>query len=149
MSKETAEAKAARLAAEAEAAKEKAADHRTADEKRADELVKKADDARAAAAAQASKDEGTTETVGDTAALDAGNNLPANQPDDTPAGAVRSSKRGNDPANPEYASGISQDPKDQTVKLTRTTPDSPEPVVTWVHPDMVGNYIRAGWSVGG
>ena len=36
-----------------------------------------------------------------------------------------------------------------TVRLTRTTPDKPGEVVTTdVHPDMEGDYLRAGWSRG-
>lgn len=143
---ETTEAKANRLAAEAQIAKDKAHDHRSLEERKADELSKKADDARAKADAEKSIDEGVTDEVGDTAAVDAGNLLPGNLPADLPAGDVRAVKRGNDPANPAPIPGVSQDPKDQTVKLTRITPDSPDPVVTYVHPDMVGNYVRAGWG---
>lgn len=52
----------------------------------------------------------------------------------------------NDPANPKPARADQADPALCTVKLSRVTPDSPVPVYTVCHPDMVGDYLRAGWN---
>ena len=67
-------------------------------------------------------------------------------PDDMPAGEHMAQKFGNDPANPQPLPGT-DDEEGKTVDLYRITPDVPGgPVTIKVHPDMVGNYLRAGWS---
>jgi len=60
------------------------------------------------------------------------------------AGDHYAQKFGNDPENPKLAPGISGDP---TERLQRVTPDSPTPIYTMVHKEMVGDYLRAGWSL--
>lgn len=115
---------------------------KTPEQRKADELAQKADDARAKAA-DLSNEDGRD---GDTSAEEAHLDLPLGLDPQTPAGAYETVKRSNDPSNPAYAPGVSTDPKDQTVKMSRVTRDSPEPVYTWVHPDMVGDYARAGWG---
>lgn len=83
---------------------------------------------------------------GDTSVAAAKVMLPPGADPEMPAGDYRATKRGNDPANPKYARGVPLHDEGQTVKLSRVTPDSPVPVYTWVHPDMVGDYLRAGWG---
>lgn len=63
-----------------------------------------------------------------------------------PAGHHRAQKFGNDPANPKGYKGEHDDPEKQTVRMTLRSPDTAEPRETMVHPDMVGNYARAGWE---
>lgn len=128
-------------AQEARAKAEAEADERTAAEKRADTAEQAADDARARAAEAAAGGPDGLKTVGE-----AGIVAPHVDPD-TPAGDVMAVKRGNDPANPQPLPGISADYDGPTVRLSRITPDKPGEVVTTdVHPDMVGDYLRAGWS---
>lgn len=62
-----------------------------------------------------------------------------------PAGDHMAQKFGNDPENPKLAPGV--DPNDKSVRLQRITPDSPTPVYTSVAEKMVGDYLRAGWSL--
>lgn len=63
------------------------------------------------------------------------------------SGHWRAQKFGNDPANPQPATADHSDPDQMTVQLTRKTPDLPGKLqTTWVHPEMVGDYMRAGWS---
>jgi hypothetical protein len=131
------------LQAKATEAQQKANEpEKTPEQKKADELAAKADDAKAEAA-ELSNEGGVD---GDTSVADAKIVLPVGTDPGMPAGDYRAVKRGNDPANPEYAPGVSTHDDDQTVKLSRVTADSKEPVYTWVHPDMVGNYLRAGWG---
>lgn len=53
----------------------------------------------------------------------------------------------NQPANPHIAKAEHADLELCTVKLTMTKADGlGTPVVTMVHPEMVGDYLRAGWS---
>lgn len=115
---------------------------KTAEQRKADELAGKADDARAKA--NELDHEGGAD--GDTSAADAHLSLPLGTDPELPAGDYRAVKRSNDPSNPKYAPGVSTHDDDQTVKLSRVTRDSKEPVYTWVHPDMVGDYMRAGWG---
>jgi hypothetical protein len=121
------------------------APERTVDQRKADELMQKADDARAKAEEERVKK--SADAVGHTAA-EAKVVLPAGVDPEIPASDVRAVKRGNDPANPVNMPGVSENPDEMTVQLSRVTADSPEPVYCWVHPDMVGNYIRAGWGRG-
>lgn len=116
---------------------------KTADQKKADALAAKADDARAKAAELGGRSGSTI----DTTVADAKVALHIGADPAMPAGSYDAVKRGNDPSNPKYAPGISMEPEDQTVRLSRVTKDSVEPIYTWVHPDMVGDYVRAGWRV--
>jgi hypothetical protein len=57
-------------------------------------------------------------------------------------------KFSNDPANPHIAKGEHADPDLCTVKMTMVKADSmDQPIFTMVHPEMVGDYARAGWNV--
>jgi hypothetical protein len=119
---DAAHAEAVKLSQAAAEAHEKADKKvKTPEQVAAEEADKKADDARAKAAE-----------------LHPDKHAPA-----TPAKPV---KRGNDPVDPAYAPGIPTHDEAQTVRLVRTSPDSPMPVYTMVHPEMVGDYLRAGWS---
>lgn len=132
------------LQAKATEAHQKAdAPKKTPEQVKADELSVKADDARAKAAEMSN----TAGSDGDSTAEEAKVVLPVGGDPEMPAGDHWAVKRGNDPSNPEYPPKISQDPEHQTVKLSRVTADSKEPIYTWVHPDMVGNYVRAGWGM--
>lgn len=55
----------------------------------------------------------------------------------------------NAPENPKLAPGLDPDlPEDKLEKLVLSDSDHPDPLnpkVTFVHPEMVGDYIRAGW----
>ena len=54
---------------------------------------------------------------------------------------------GNTPENPHIAKAEHADPELCTVKLSMIVPDHPLGVrTTIVHPEMVGDYLRAGWS---
>lgn len=55
-------------------------------------------------------------------------------------------KFGNDPANPKIFKGEQADPEKCTVRLVMDSPDPPHVRETWVHPEMVGDYLRAGWA---
>jgi len=52
----------------------------------------------------------------------------------------------NVPRSPAYAPGIPTDDESQTVSLFHMSEDGTERVYTRVHPEMVGNFMRAGWS---
>ena len=100
----------------------------------------KADDLKAKVDAESGNDAATAQP---TTSVEAGT-LAVVDPS-TPAGDHFAQKFGNDPANPKLAPGL--DPKDATVRMSRVTPDHPGgPVFTDVHPDMVGDYARAGWN---
>jgi hypothetical protein len=118
------------------------ADARTPEQKKIDDAAQKADDERAKA------EQARTEArdgAGPMTAEEAKVHVPASLLD-LPAGAHHAQKFGNDPANPQLAPGLNPD-EGATVRLTRITPDVPGgPVVTMVHPEMVGDYLRAGWS---
>lgn len=131
------------LQAKATEAQAKAdAPEKSPEQRKADDLAAKADDAKAKAAEL----NNTAGADGDTTVADAKVLVPLGTDPELPVGDYRAVKRGNDPANPAYAPGVSTHPDDQTVRLVRVTADSPEPIYTWVHPDMVGNYLRAGWG---
>ena len=69
--------------------------------------------------------------------------------DEMGAGDHLAQKFSNQPANPHIAKAEHADPELCTVKLTMVKSDGlGVPVVTTVHPDMVGDYLRAGWSQG-
>lgn len=63
---------------------------------------------------------------------------------ETLAGDHMAQNFGNDPENPKSAPGLKGD---ATVRMSRVTPDVPGgPVIIDVHPDMAGDYARAGWN---
>ena len=68
--------------------------------------------------------------------------------DDVGAGDHLAQKFGNYPENPAPAKAEHADPALCTVPLHMTVPDSPlGRRTTKVHPEMVGDYLRAGWSL--
>lgn len=67
-------------------------------------------------------------------------------PENMGAGDHMAQKFGNDPENPHIAKGEHADPELATVRLSRKMPDHPDMVYTTVHPEMVGDYLRAGWN---
>lgn len=69
-------------------------------------------------------------------------------PGDMSAGDHMAQKFGNDPANPKPGPHMSSAPESATVRITRKSPDHAELIETMVHPDMVGDYLRAGWNLG-
>lgn len=107
--------------------------------KAAAESAQKADDARAKAS---DMDRVNREGIEPTTAVDA-HTLGVVDPA-IPAGHHRAQKFGNDPANPPHDHTL--DPRADTVRMSRKTPDHPDLVYTEVHPDMVGDYARAGWN---
>lgn len=115
---------------------------KTPEQREAAKAEREADDARAQLAEAERQERGsdelaTVETAKITGPLD-----PA-----MPAGDHMAQKFGNDPENPHIAKGEHADPEKATVRLKRITPDVPEgPVKTVVHPEMVGDYLRAGWE---
>lgn len=118
------------------------ADARTPEQKKIDDAAQKADDERAKAEQAKAETAATGEPM---TAAQAKVFAPADRLD-LPAGAHLAQKFGNDPANPQLAPDLNPD-EGATVRLTRITPDVPDgPVVTMVHPEMVGDYLRAGWS---
>lgn len=136
---EAAAQEAEKTAAEARA-KEAEAD-KSRETKAAEKAEAAADDKRAEAeeAKREESGEGKADTV-ETAGV-----VAPHVPADTPASDPLAVKRGNDPANPQPLPGLDGEP---TVRLTRITPDKPGgPVETYVHEKMVGDYLRAGWSL--
>ena len=63
-------------------------------------------------------------------------------------GDHRAQRFGNIPANPRPAKGEHTDPAKMTTRMRLRSPNSPVPQETWIHPDLVGDYARAGWEVG-
>lgn len=115
--------------------------NKTDAERNADKMAQKADDARAKAAQDAkdSSGEGSFVDTVETAGIVAPHVDPK-----TSAADFMAVKKGNDPANPQPAPGLTGEPD---VRLTRLTPDFPgQPVEIMVHEKMVGDYLRAGWS---
>jgi hypothetical protein len=141
-----AEARAREAQQRAHEADAKAREANKTDEQRAaDKAWQDADDARAHAA-QAGREQRMNPEDGGTPLINARVVAP-NTPHDEDSGHHWAQKFGNDPANPAPATGEHVDPDKMTVRLERITPDHPgAPVVTYVHPEMVGDYLRAGWS---
>jgi hypothetical protein len=69
-------------------------------------------------------------------------------PDNIPAATagVMGAVRLNVPGRPGYAAGVPTDDESQTVNLYHISEDGKGKVYTRVHPEMVGDYLRAGWS---
>ena len=125
-------------------AQAKASDVGKSDEQhKADKAAQDADDARAKAA-QAEADARLSSEKAMTVA-EAGVVAPHVDPD-TLASDPRAVKLGNDPANPKPANSDHANPDLQTVKVERVSPDMPEPIIAFIHPGMLGDYLRAGWS---
>jgi hypothetical protein len=119
------------------------ADARSPEQKRIDDAAQKADDERAKAEQARAEAVGSIEPM---TAEQAKAHIPAPLLS-MPASAHLAQKFGNDPANPQLAPGLNPD-EGATVRLTRITPDVQDgPVVIMVHPEMVGDYLRAGWSL--
>lgn len=119
-----------------------------ADEAKKSPEQRKADEARATAdkaAAEAAEIEAAA-TPDDPMSAAEAKVMSPHVHEDMAAGDHFAQKFGNDPANPKPADGDHTDPDKCTVKLTRVTPDLSTPAVTMVHPDMAGDYLRAGWS---
>jgi hypothetical protein len=132
-------------ALEARAAAER--DPRTDEEKKADAAAAKADDKRAEA--ERLKDEEGANDEGATTAAQA-KGLSAIAEPDRAIGDHHAQKFSHTPENPQLAHGLNPDAEGK-VKLVLETSDTlaaGEPNVCYVHPEMVGDYLRAGWSRG-
>lgn len=142
LTKAEAEVSKARVAAE-EARFAVEDEERTPAQRKAREAQNKVSDAEARAeeARRAVHGSGAGHTLADAKAIAAPLRGPGRS-----AGDHMGQKFGNDPENPKPARGDHADPEKATEKLERVTPDSASPIVTWVHPDMVGDYLRAGWT---
>lgn len=120
---------------------DRAKDGRTPEQKKADDAKRDADDAAAKAAeANSAARIKRPMTMEEAKVQGYGMN------EDMPAGHHMAQKFGNDPANPAPAPGLSPNPGVPVVRLSRKTPDNPDLVYTECHPDMVGDYMRAGWN---
>lgn len=125
-----------------EAAREAAEAKMTPEERKAVETRQKADDARAKAA----QEDAEAKTLPDAMTVaEARMLVPASG--ELGAGDHMAQKFGNYPENPKSFKGDHDDPEKMTVKLYMTVPDHPAGArTTMVHPEMVGDYLRAGWS---
>lgn len=139
--------KAASEAASKSAAAEKArveADESklSPEQKKVRDAEREADDARAKAnqAARDAEGQDAESTVADANVLGYGKHP------DLAAGHHLAQKFGNDPANPRPATNMPEVTDNGMVRLYRGTPDSKDLVYTSCHPDMVGDYMRAGWN---
>jgi len=115
----------------------------------------KSPEQRSADQARAAADEARRKAAADDAAANA---LPdrmtvveakimAPVPDDMGAGDHMAQKFRNDPDNPHIYKGDHADPEKATERLRLIAPDHPSGFVTTVvHPEMVGDYLRAGWD---
>jgi hypothetical protein len=135
MTKKTADDKAleAQQTAEELRAKADAADL-TPEEKKAMAAEQKADDLAAAAKEEKGDDERTAEPslAGDVLVIDP----------ELPAGDHDAQVFGNNPLNPAPAPGLVE--TDATVRMVNEKSDGTKAFAD-VHPDMVGDYARAGW----
>ena len=134
-------ADAQKAAEEAEEARVAAEDAKLSPEERearaAERKAAHAKSEAALASAPAPKEPDTVATAGVLAPVDPG----------MLAGDHMAQKFGNDPANPKPAKHVTDDYDGPKTRLQRITPDMPEPAICDVHPDMVGDYLRAGWSL--
>jgi hypothetical protein len=135
-------AKANEANARAAEARAKAANAgRSPEELAADKAEREADDARAAAAETAQRARGPVKA---TTVAEAKNAAAPLVGANMSAGEHAAQKFGNDPENPKPAPGLN--PNAGTVRMSRKTPDHPDLVYADVHPEMVGDYMRAGWN---
>ncbi len=108
-----------------------------------DAARQEADDARAKAAAD---EAAATARPAAMSVEEARMLVPA--PADMGAGDHMAQQFGNYPANPAPYKAEHADPEKCTVQLTMVVPDHPLGArTTIVHPEMVGDYLRAGWSL--
>lgn len=136
--------------ADAQMAQAKAIDAQTkADEAKKSDEQRAADKARAdadTARAKAAKAEAGLVPTDPMSATDA-KIISPHVTDDMGAGDHLAQQFSNQPANPQIAKPEHADPALCTVKLTMIKSDGlGTPVFTMVHPEMVGDYLRAGWS---
>lgn len=137
MTKKTAEQKAAEAQQTAEELRAQADGAvQTPDEKKADAAEQKADDLAAAAQEENGTDERTADETlaGEVSVIDP----------ELPAGDHDAQVFGNVPQNPAPVPGLTP-----TVETTRMVNDKPDGTQAFadVHPDMVGDYARAGWRL--
>lgn len=119
---------------------------KTKEQVAADKAHQAADDKRAAAEQARTEEEAGTEA---TTAAEA-KALSALREPDRAVGDHHAQKFANTPENPQLAPGLDPDAEGK-VKLVLTTSDTlavGEPAVAYVHPEMVGDYLRAGWTRG-
>lgn len=114
----------------------------TPEQKKVRDADQEADDARAQAA-QATREAEQHDAV---ATMADANTMGFGRHPDLSAGHHLAQKFGNDPANPRPKAGLPEVTDNGMVRLQRTTPDKSTPVYTMVHPEMVGDYLRAGWN---
>lgn len=141
---EKARAEHAKLAAKA-AEDRAAAEHGklTPEQVKANESHQKADDA-AAKVAESERSAATFAAREHT--IEGANVLGYGKHPDLPASHHLAQKFGNDPANPRPKAGMPEVTDNGMVRLQRTTPDNSTPVYATCHPDLLGDYMRAGWS---
>jgi hypothetical protein len=118
---------------------------RSPEERKAAEARQEADDARAKAAADAAEANAVPRAMSiEEARIPV---VPHPDKPDMGAGDHLAQNFQNIPENPKVYKGEHADPEKCTVQLYMTRPDLPAGVATTVvHPDMVGDYCRAGWS---
>lgn len=123
----------------------KAEDSKLSDEEREIRKAEREADDAAARAADLRRNVGSGEhpsLVGDVP----GHPIAASAPD-MDLGDHRAQRFGNIPANPKPAKGEHTDPERMTSRMLLRTPDSSAPQEAWVHPEMIGDYARAGWEL--
>ncbi len=106
----------------------------------ANESAKLADDSRAKEAEADRKAKGDAV---ETSVVDAKVMAPVDP--NMPAGHHLAQKFGNDPANPKHDDTL--DPQSWYVRMSHQSPDHPFLMYCDVHPEMVGDYARAGWNL--
>ncbi|NBB11816.1 hypothetical protein [Pseudomonas sp. SLFW] len=137
MSKKTTEQQAADAQKTADDLQAKAdAQEVTPEQKKADAAAQKADDLAAKAQEEQGSDERTADETlaGEVAVIDP----------EVPAGDHEAQVFGNNPLNPALAPGL--DPEVKTVRMVNDKPNGSQAFAD-VHPEMVGDYARAGWRL--
>lgn len=102
---------------------------------------------RAEQAKRAEEDAEKRENQEATTALDAKSPAALADPDKD-VGDHYAQKFANQPENPKPAPHLKEVADEDKVRMELTDSDHPDPAnpkVTYVHPDMVGDYLRAGW----
>lgn len=112
------------------------------EERKARELEAKAGLAKSKAAVAGDTGPVEADTVKSANMLEMGDNVHP----EMSAADPRAQKMGNDPANPKPAAHIPPDYDGPMVRLTMKTPDLDRLREIDVHPDMAGDYERAGWN---
>lgn len=137
MTDKTAEEQAAEAQIAADEAQAKAAAAElTPAEKKAAAAQQKADDLAAKAKEEGGSDELSADAslAGDVSVIDP----------KLPAGDVKAQVKGNVPQNPKPAPGLK--PTDDLVRMVNDKPDGTQAFAD-VHPEMTGDYARAGWRI--